>query len=65
MVDSRVWITGREASVIWKLAEEDMLSRLQEGRDWVQMRRYKQVRVSSLCRMYGRGPWQRWGGSGH
>lgn len=60
MVDRRKWIPVTEAAAVWKLPPSDILSRLKEGRDWVQMRRCALVSVGQMCRLYGREPWKRW-----
>lgn len=60
MVDKRKWIPVTEAAVVWSLSPLDILRRLKEGRDWVQMRRWALVSVGQMCRLYGREPWMRW-----
>lgn len=60
-VERRKWIPVAEAAAVWKLPPSDILSRLKEGRDWVQMRRWALVSVGQMCRLYGREPWVRWG----
>lgn len=61
MTDRRKWISVAEASVVWRIKETDILGRLKEGRDWVQMRRTALVSVGQMCRLYGREPWKEWG----